>query len=167
MGFISLGNPWQLTMSKYAHVDIIEVFLAKEWKSFHLLGKKTRLLPPQGFYLKYECELYLKQPWLRHNTRSMLPTTPRTIDLPLKLNNEWISLSLEILDYAIFFFYNIVKNEAYFVLECPSHNPIRDKIPSIFENVVPKNLKSFFQLDHQVDISLYLTETTVLATLEN
>ena len=53
------------------------------------------------------------------------------------------------------------------MLECPSHNPIRDKIPSIFENVVPKNLKSFFQLDHQVDISLYLTETTVLATLEN
>ena len=34
----------------------------------------------------------------------------------------------------------------------------RDEFPSLFENVVLEGLKSFFQLDHQVDISLYLTE---------
>ena len=38
------------------------------------------------------------------------------------------------------------------------YNTKRDKFPSLFENVVLEGLKSFFQLDHQVDISLYLTE---------
>jgi hypothetical protein len=33
---------------------------------------------------------------------------------------------------------------------------------SLFENVVLGSLKSLFQLDRQVDISLYLTEATVL-----
>ena len=31
------------------------------------------------------------------------------------------------------------------------------KFPSLYENVVLGSPKSFFQLDHQVDISLYLT----------
>ena len=47
------------------------------------------------------------------------------------------------------------------MLECPLYNPIRDKFPSIFKNVVLGSLKSFFH-DHQVDISLYLTEATAL-----
>jgi len=51
--------------------------------------------------------------------------------------------------------YNAVKSEAHFVLECP-------KFPSLFESVVLESLESFFQLDHQVDISLYLTEVTAL-----
>ena len=42
------------------------------------------------------------------------------------------------------------------MLECPLHKPIRDKFPSLFENVVTGSLNSFFQLDQQVDISLYL-----------
>ena len=58
--------------------------------------------------------------------------------------------------------YNVVENEAHFVLECPLYNSIRDKFQSLFENVVLGSLKSFFQLDHQVDISLYLTEATAL-----
>ena len=37
------------------------------------------------------------------------------------------------------------------------YNAIREKFPSLLENVVLGSLKSFFQLDHQVDISLYLT----------
>ena len=40
------------------------------------------------------------------------------------------------------------------MLECPLYKPIRDKLPSIYENVVLWSLESFFQLDHQVDISL-------------
>ena len=39
---------------------------------------------------------------------------------------------------------------------------IRDKFPSLFENVVLGSLKSFFQLDNQVDINLYLIEATAL-----
>ena len=41
-------------------------------------------------------------------------------------------------------------------------HPIKDKLPSLFENVVLGSLKSFFQLDFQVDISLYLTKATAL-----
>ena len=48
------------------------------------------------------------------------------------------------------------------MLECPLYEPIRDKFLSLFENVAEGSLKSSFQLDHQVDISLYLTEATTL-----
>jgi hypothetical protein len=58
--------------------------------------------------------------------------------------------------------YNAVENEAHFVLECPLCNHVRDKFPSLFENVVLENLKSFLQLNHQVDINLYLTKATAL-----
>jgi hypothetical protein len=46
-----------------------------------------------------------------------------------------------------------MKNEADFVWECLLYNSIED--------VVLGSLKFFFQLDHQVDISLYLTKATV------
>jgi hypothetical protein len=61
--------------------------------------------------------------------------------------------------------YNTVENEAHYVLECPLYDPIRDKFPSLFENVVLGSLNSFFQLDHQGDISLYLKEATALLPL--
>ena len=55
----------------------------------------------------------------------------------------------------------------YFVCVCwnvQCFNPIRLKFPSLFENVVPWSLKYvfLFQLDHQVDNSIYLTEATTL-----
>ena len=40
--------------------------------------------------------------------------------------------------------------------------PTRDKFPSLLENVVLGSLESFFQLDHQMDINLYLMEATAL-----
>ena len=46
------------------------------------------------------------------------------------------------------------------MLECLVYNPLRDKYLSLFENIILGSLKSFFQLNHQVDISLYLTDTT-------
>ena len=58
--------------------------------------------------------------------------------------------------------YIAFENEAYFMLECPLYNPVRDKFPSLFENVVLGKLKSFFQLDQQINISLYLMEATTL-----
>ena len=58
--------------------------------------------------------------------------------------------------------YNAVENKARFVLECPLYNPIRDKFMSLFENVVPRSLKYFFQLDMQINIRLYLIEATKL-----
>ena len=43
------------------------------------------------------------------------------------------------------------------MLECPLYNPTSDKFPPLFANEVLAigSLKTFFQLDHRVDISLY------------
>ena len=40
----------------------------------------------------------------------------------------------------------------------PLYNPIRDKFPSLLENVILGSPKFAFKLDHQVGTSLYLTE---------
>ena len=48
------------------------------------------------------------------------------------------------------------------MLECPLYNSTRDKFLSLFEIIVFWSFESFFQLDHQVDISLYLIEATTL-----
>ena len=47
-------------------------------------------------------------------------------------------------------------------VEYPLHNLVRDKFSSLFEDVILGSLKTFFQLDQQVDISLYLMEATTL-----
>ena len=52
--------------------------------------------------------------------------------------------------------------KAPFMLECPLYKVIRDKFLSIFKNVVLGSLKSFAESAHQVDISLYLMEDTIL-----
>ena len=57
----------------------------------------------------------------------------------------------------------LFENEAHFVLEYSLYNHIRDKFPSLFENIILGSFKSSFQLDHEVDISLYLMES--IATL--
>ena len=55
------------------------------------------------------------------------------------------------------FTHNAVENEAHVVLECPLHNPIRDKFLLIFEDAILGSLNSYFQYDHEVNINLYLT----------
>lgn len=55
--------------------------------------------------------------------------------------------------------YNVAENKAHFVMECPLYNAVRDKLPSIFENVVLGGiLKFFLTLDHHFDICFYLME---------
>ena len=54
---------------------------------------------------------------------------------------------------------NAVECEAHFVLKCPLYNFIR-KFSSSLEIIVLGNLKSFFQLGQQVDITLYFTKAT-------
>ena len=56
----------------------------------------------------------------------------------------------------------IVEYESNFVLEGPLYNFIAGKFESLLKNVVSRSLKSSFQLDHQVDITLYLMEVTAL-----
>ena len=65
---------------------------------------------------------------------------------------------------------NGVKNEAHFMLDCPLYYPIRDKFSTPFEDVVLCSLKSFFQLNHQVDINFKFAISRSLlhfATLQN
>ena len=78
-----------------------------------------------------------------------------------------ISRDTRICHFCHFCSYNTIENEAQFVLECSLYNPIRDKFPSLFENVVPRGLKYFFHLEHQVSINLYLLRPPHSATLVN
>ena len=48
------------------------------------------------------------------------------------------------------------------MLEYPLYNYVRDKFQGLLDNVVIEVLKSFFQLDHHLDISLYLVEAIAL-----
>ena len=50
--------------------------------------------------------------------------------------------------------YNVVENEAHFALECSLYNPIRDRCPSLFEDVILESLESLFQLDLFISIIL-------------
>ena len=39
-------------------------------------------------------------------------------------------------------------------MEQPLHNSTRDKFPFRFQDAILDSLKSFFQLDHQVDVNI-------------
>ena len=52
---------WETNNIKNHIVYYEEVFFAKMWNSLHLSGKKLSYIHLKGF-LKYKCELYLKQP---------------------------------------------------------------------------------------------------------
>ena len=115
-----IGKPMTTqSHKKKTYVDVKEVFLVKEWNSFHLYGKKLDYLHPKD----------VLNHWLHHNARSLLLTAPQTIDS---------------------------------LLEWPLYNPFRDKFPSLFENVLLGSLKSFVQINQQVNVSLYVTEATAL-----
>ena len=60
--------------------------------------------------------------------------------------------------YCHFCAYNVVENKAHFLLECP----LLDISFLLFENVILGSLKSFFQLDPQVDVGHYVTKLTAL-----
>ena len=103
-GVYLIGKPTTTQLaSDIAFDDIKEVFLTKEWNSFHFLGKKLDYLHLKNF-LKYECEVYLKQPLTNTTTTQdhCVLTAPLIINLPLKLDNGRVFLSLEILDHATF-----------------------------------------------------------------
>jgi hypothetical protein len=55
-----------------------------------------------------------------------------------------------------------MKNEVHCLLMCPLYILATYNFVSLFENVVLGSLKSFFHLDHQVHISIYITEAIAL-----
>ena len=100
--------------------------------------------------------------WHHRNARSLLLTAPQTIILPLKLYNGWLPLSIEILNYATFAPIMQLKKKHILCWNTPYIAPINNEFPSLFEKVALRSLGSFFQLDHQIDIMLYLTEAITL-----
>jgi len=77
-----------------------KVFLGKEWNFFHLLGNKLDYLHLKDF-LKYECELYLKQPLTPSQHKIIVSYCISIMDLSLTLDDGQLSY-LEIKDYATF-----------------------------------------------------------------
>ena len=163
MRFISLGNPWQSNHIKKQHMLISRrPFLLKSGTFSISLGRNY-ITSTSRISLNMKVNCTWSNHWLHHNAISLLPIAPRTIDLPLKLDNGQLSISLA-RDTRLCHFcsYTAVENETHFMLGCPLYNPIRDMYSSLFEKVVPKSLKPFFQLDQQVNIILYLEEATAL-----
>ena len=152
---------------------IVEVFQYKSYQKQHVLTSRRLLLLKRGAlfiplgrnqitlhfeeFLKYECELYLKEP--------LTPSQHKIIVACCTLNHRLTTETGQCTIIPIsrdtilchFCSYNGIENEAHFVLECPLYNRIRNKFPSLFENAVPRSLKSSFQLDQQVNISLALS----------
>ena len=50
------------------------------------------------------------------------------------------------IDYVAFCFYNAIDNEAHRALGCSLYNPIVDKFPSLFQNVILGSLESIFSI---------------------
>ena len=105
------------TTSKTTYDVIKEVFLAKEWNSFHLYGKKLDYLHLKDF-LKYECELYLKQP-LTLAWRKVIATYCTSNQLAIE-TKQWMTIPIS-RDTRLCHFcsYIAIENEAHFMLECP------------------------------------------------
>ena len=107
------------------------------------------------------CALYLTQPLtpphcktvVAYCTSNHTPSieTRRRSGVPICIGNR----------LCHFYSYDVVENMTHFVLECP-YNVIGDEFSSLFENIVWGSLKSFSRLHQQVDICIYLTESTAL-----
>ena len=80
--------------------DLKEVFLAKEWDSFHFSRKNVDRLHLKDFQIWMQ--IVLEATIDHHNTISLLRIAPHIIDLPLKLDGGQLFLSLEMIDYATF-----------------------------------------------------------------
>ena len=135
--------------------------LIKECNSFNLMRRNLDQLHVKNF-LDYECESCLQQPLTPPQCRIINSYRTQIIHWPLKMNGSQPSQSLGIKIDANHVPKMQLENEARIVLECPLYN-----IPSLFQNAILDSLKSFFQLEHQVDISLYLVEPLHSVTLKN
>ena len=66
------------------------------------------------------------------------------------------------IDYVAFCFYNAIDNEAHRALGCSLYNPIVDKFPLLFQNVILGSMESIFRSDHRVNGRLYLMKDIAL-----
>ena len=103
---------------------------------------------------------------LNYNLKRRQSTSTRKTSIITTLNRrlavETIFLFLKIINYVIFALTILLKMRHTFVLECPLCNLTRDNFLLLFEKVVLGSLKCFFQLNQQLEISLYLKEAIAL-----
>jgi hypothetical protein len=85
------------TTSKQHMMISRKFFLFKSATLSIYAGKKIDYLHLKDF-LKYKCELYLKQPWTPPQCKIITAYCTSNLRLPLKLDDEQLILSLEILD---------------------------------------------------------------------
>lgn len=136
------------------------LFLLKS-NTISIYPGRNHIAPTSKDFLKYKCK-YLKQ--LLKLPQYKIIFVCRTSNHGLAIEYGWWSTIPISRDYRYYHFcsYDVVKIEAHFVLQCPLHS-YSNRIPSLFEKVVfYGGLKSFFQLDHHIIISLYLMEAIVL-----
>ena len=95
-------------------------------------------------FLKYKCELYLKQPFTPPQRNIIVAYCTSNYRLAIEIG--WWTITPISSDTRLCHvcFYDTFENEAQFMLKCPLYNPIRDKFPSVFENVFPKCPGSLF-----------------------
>ena len=140
------------------------LFSLKSGALFSSLNKETWLPPPKDF-LKYECELYLKQPSTPPQCKII--AAYRTLYHRLAIETGQSSTIPNFGDDRLCHFcsYDVGEIEALVGVEwgwsVPYITPL-EKFQTLFQKIILGSLKSFFQLDHQVEISLYLTEATAL-----
>ena len=96
MRFISMETHDNPSPSKIIFDDLKEAFVVEVWNSFHLLEEKPDYLHPK-VKLNINVNFPWSNLWHQSNTKSMLLTTPRIKDLPLKLDDGRLFLSLEII----------------------------------------------------------------------
>ena len=131
-GLSHRGTHDNRTTSKITNDDIKEAFLAKEWNSFHLLGKKLDYLNLKDF-IKYEWGLYLKQPLTPPQLKIIANYRTLTHRLAIE-TRQWSSIPTS-KDTRLCHLcsYNAVEKETHFVLKCPLSKPIEDMFPSLFK----------------------------------
>ena len=140
-----IGKPWQSNTIKYHNWWYQGGNSCLSVKLFPSLEKETKYPPQEEF--------------------SQPSTSPqRKILVAYRILNCRLAIETYPRDSKLCHFCscNVVENKTHFVLECPLNNFIKDKFHSPFEKVVLRRLKSFFQMDHQVNVSIYLTQATTL-----
>ena len=85
---------------------------------------------------KYERELSLKQPLTSPQGKIIATYCTSNHRLAIETRRWSIIPISRDTKLCYFYSYSAVENEAHFMLKCPLYKPIRNKFPSLFENVI-------------------------------
>lgn len=74
--------------------------------------------------------------------------------------SQWPTIPIHV-DNKMWHYYchDIIENETHLVLEFLLYNPVERRFIFLFQTIMSRSLESFYQLDHHVGISHYITLT--------